>query len=68
MAQFLHELQDKSWVLVADDLPWYTKPRDEVSEVEGGNALSGYRSHAWDELHCLQAALVNDCEDGIEAI
>ena len=40
VAKFLHIMGDKLWVVVGDDFPWYTKPRDEVVKIEGDNTLS----------------------------
>ena len=52
-AQLLCEMGYKMGAMVRYDLPWNAKPRNKVTEVEGGHALSGDIYGTGDELSCL---------------
>jgi len=58
----------EAWISIRDDSFGKSKPRHEVFQILVGYTWSIDRLVTWDELCCLRASLIDNCEDRVEAL
>ena len=56
------------WVVVRDDTFRESEPGHKVFQILVGNTWPIDRFVTWDKLCCLRASLIDDGEDGVEAL
>ena len=67
LAEVIHDLQGKLWAMITDDSPRKSMILPYVEEIEFCSVQSCGSLIAWDEL-CLFGEVVDDSEDGVEAV
>ena len=63
--QFAHELRCESWVSVGDDFRGYSKPGEDVVEVQEGYSLCVDGLVTGEKDSHLSTSLVRDGQDGV---